>query len=402
MKKFFLSVSLLLGFVATEVVFMPVCLVQAAQREAAGKPSRPRDREGIAGATARINSYLLAGLRGVFWFPVNGFCTMWQRVRNRVEELAADEAFPAPGSVIPAPVPRSVPITPVAGIIDPAITRQPIVLVVFLNAVCRYVGTGYPTGMPNIYNSCFLNATLQALFSLRCDGEMQSCPPYIEERVNDALSGIRTAAAVHNPNAFPAARNADASEFLTFLQSQLPQIRACFGDAVWPLTLPSARAGSIVNLLIRNYQGQLRMPQALAISLTRFVNMVDARGRFVATKNTMAIPIPETLDFANGFLPACLQDGVDGALYRLKAVVIHHGSGSADHGHYTALVRRNYVQDGVQQHGWFMCNDDRITPLGADYPAALTNGIVGGDGTPYVMFYEKDLVAVPAMAAPAC
>eukprot|EP00767_Chilomastix_cuspidata_P003250 gnl/Chilomastix_cuspidata/3368.p1 GENE.gnl/Chilomastix_cuspidata/3368~~gnl/Chilomastix_cuspidata/3368.p1 ORF type:complete len:492 (+),score=201.84 gnl/Chilomastix_cuspidata/3368:615-2090(+) len=124
------------------------------------------------------------------------------------------------------------------------------------------------------------------------------------------------------------------------------------------------------------------LPPVLCVHLKRFAMRVghDRGGMFIeATKDATAVTYPRELDLAHGFVPD-LPAGE--AVYRLRAVVVHHGT--LDGGHYTAVVRADVGGDAR----WFHCDDDHISECAQKQALAKARGA-------YILFYER---AAPAEA----
>lgn len=123
-----------------------------------------------------------------------------------------------------------------------------------------------------------------------------------------------------------------------------------------PLAVP-ARGGNLATMV--NGAGVVGTPDNLTVNLNRGVFDADTGGGI----NDAAVTVPD-------------QITVNGANYRLRSVVIHHGENPTA-GHYTAVTR--------QGDEWALRNDRHVTPLGRELDATALDTI--GHGSAFV--YER-------------
>ncbi len=128
------------------------------------------------------------------------------------------------------------------------------------------------------------------------------------------------------------------------------------GNHLVPLAMP-ARGGNLGTMV--NGAGVNGTPDNLTVNLNRGVYDAQTGGGV----NRAGVDVP-------------LQMTVNGANYRLRSVVVHHGENPTS-GHYTAITR--------QGDEWALRNDRHVTPLGRNLDEAAMEAV--GHGSAFV--YER-------------
>ncbi|PAA66832.1 hypothetical protein BOX15_Mlig023400g1, partial [Macrostomum lignano] len=129
-----------------------------------------------------------------------------------------------------------------------------------------------------------------------------------------------------------------------------------------------------------------RLPRLLTLQLMRSVPAGGGNSHLSLAKNERQVRIPIRLDCSMLLLSehsAADDDAGAGSstghLYRLIGVLLHHGSGSATSGHYTALCRCS--------DRWYHCDDQSVTDCD-NIERILASPTVAS--TAYLIIYELE------------
>lgn len=138
-----------------------------------------------------------------------------------------------------------------------------------------------------------------------------------------------------------------------------------------------ARNSNVIYRRAEKWERIAEYPKVLVIHLNRF-SYTGFRGRF--SKNSLYVGYPEYLSLDKYSVSAnptefCLMSPeIKETSYQLYATIVHWG-GSADSGHYIAMVR-----GGPDGKDWFKCSDTNVIPV------ALRDVLLGDA---YILFYQK-------------